>query len=226
MFNIKEFRAGFSTFYFIRKICVKCAFALQKMRVERRVFYSKISKRSCYVQHCTCTQNVAMHSRFNIKEFQAYLSTFFVWWRKFYFTWEKCLECMFKLNRMRVERRLFYPKISKRSCYVQHCTCTQNVAMHSRFNIKEFQAYLSTFFVWCRKFYFTWEKCVQCALKFIGNVRWKTGVLTEEIAAILLCTALYLHPKSSNALYVQYKRVSTIFYNAILYFKLVYFTWK
>ena len=50
------------------------------------------------------------------------------------------------------------------------------------------------------------------------NARWKTGVLSEDIAAILQCTALYLHPKSSRALYVQYKRVSNIFFNAIINF--------
>merc|ERR1711946_86221 len=35
------------------------------------------------------------------------------------------------------------------------------------------------------------------------NARRKKGVLSEDIAAILLCTALYLHPKSSHALYVH-----------------------
>ena len=35
----------------------------------------------------------------------------------------------------------------------------------------------------------------------------KLGVLAEDIAAILLCTALYLPPKSSHELDVQYKRV-------------------
>ena len=48
------------------------------------------------------------------------------------------------------------------------------------------------------------------------NARWKTVVLSEDIAAILQCTALYLHPKSSHILYVQYKRVSSMFFNAIL----------
>ena len=56
------------------------------------------------------------------------------------------------------------------------------------------------------------------------NARRKKGVLSEDIAAILLCTALYLHPKSSHALYVQYKRVLLWFFNAILYYKQVYIT--
>ena len=54
------------------------------------------------------------------------------------------------------------------------------------------------------------------------NARRKTGVLSEDIAAILLCTALYLHPKSSHALYVQFTRISCCFFNAMLYCKLVY----
>ena len=83
MFNIKQFQAGFSTFYYTREICVKCAFALQRMRVERRVFYPKISQRSCYVQHCTCAEKGAMHSLFNIKEFNAGFSTL-------YYTLRKC----------------------------------------------------------------------------------------------------------------------------------------
>ena len=45
---------------------------------------------------------------------------------------------------MRVERRMFYPKISQRSCYVKNCSCSQKVALHSLFNIKEFHAGFST----------------------------------------------------------------------------------
>ena len=127
-FNIKEFQAGFSTFYSTWEISVKCGFPWQRIRVERRVFYPKIWKRSCYVQLCTCTQKLAIHSIFKTNEFQACFSMF-------YFKWEKCVHCAFALLRMRVERRVFYPKISQRSCYVQKCTCTQKVAMHSMFNI-------------------------------------------------------------------------------------------
>ena len=49
------------------------------------------------------------------------------------------------------------------------------------------------------------------------NARWKKGVLSEDIAAILLCTALYMQPKSRRALYVQYKRVSSMFFNVLFY---------
>ena len=48
------------------------------------------------------------------------------------------------------------------------------------------------------------------------NARWKTGVLSEDLEAILLYTALYLHPKSSHTVHIQYKRVqawfSTLYY--------------
>jgi len=36
-------------------------------------------------------------------------------------------------------------------------------------------------------------------------------VLSRDIVTIMLCTALLLHPKSSDALYVQYKSVSSMF---------------
>ena len=109
---------NFQQVYFNLETCVKCGFALQRMRVERRLFYPKLSQRSCNLQHFTCTQRVAMHSIFNKKEFQAFFSTN-------YFTWEKCVQCAFAFQRMRVERRVFYPKISQRSCYVQHFTYNQ-----------------------------------------------------------------------------------------------------
>ena len=138
----------FQQVYFTLEKCVQCGFPWQRMHVERGVFHPKISQRSCNVQHCICTQKVAMQSMFNIKEFHTGFSTF-------YFTWEICVKSAFALQRMRDERRVFYPKISMRSCYVLHCTCTQKVATHFMFNIKEFQAGFSTF-------YFTWEYCIQC----------------------------------------------------------------
>ena len=49
------------------------------------------------------------------------------------------------------------------------------------------------------------------------NALWKTGVLSLDIEAILECTGLYLHPKSSYALYVQYKWVSSLFFNELFY---------
>ena len=146
MFNIKEFQACFNVFCMLLKILfymgkVRTVWVcIAEIRVQRRVFYPKISHRSCYVQHCTCTQKVAMHCNFNLKEFQACFSTFFLGCRKVYFIWEKCVQCAFKLQRMCDERRVFYPKISQRSCYIQHCTYTKKVAMNSLFNIKEFHA--------------------------------------------------------------------------------------
>ena len=145
-------------FFFTWEICVHCLFALLRMRVERRVCYSKISQRSSYVQHCPFTQIIPIHCMFNIKEFQACFYTY-------YFTWENCVYCGFGLQRMSVERWMFYPKISQRSYYVEHCSCTQKLAVNSIFKTNEFQACFSTF-------YFTWENaysvrlhCRECALK-------------------------------------------------------------
>ena len=68
---------------------------------------------------------------------------------------------------------------------------------------------------------------VRAVCVFISqNARRRKGVLSEDIAAILLCTALYLHPKCSHALYVQYTRVSSCFFKAILQYFTVYFTWE
>merc|ERR1712015_332341 len=52
------------------------------------------------------------------------------------------------------------------------------------------------------------------------------GVLSHDIAAILPGTALYVQPKCSHTLYVQYTRVSSCFFTIILYCKQVYFTWE
>ena len=114
-------------------VCIAYYAPKKEGKKVRRVFYSKISHRSYYAQHFTCTQKLAIHTIFKTNEFQACFSTF-------YFTWEKCVYCAFALLRMRVERWVFYPKISQRSCYVQHRTCTQKGAIHCMFNIKEFQA--------------------------------------------------------------------------------------
>ena len=161
----------------MRTVCV----TLQRMRVERRVFYPKISKRSSYVQHCTCTQKVAWHCMFNIKEFQACFSTFFVCCKEIYFTWEKCVQFTFKLHWMRVERRLFYPKISKRSYYVQHCTCTQNVAIYSIFNIQEFKAAFST--LYCRV-----SNCnVHRIIVYTALLHWRLGALKVKCFRVWSC---------------------------------------
>ena len=56
------------------------------------------------------------------------------------------------------------------------------------------------------------------------NTRWITGVLSDDIAAILPCTALYLQPKCSRTLYFQYTNVSNSFFNTTLYCKQAYFT--
>ena len=130
-------------FYFSWEKYVQCSFALQRMRVERRVFYPKISKRFCNIQHCTCIQKVAMHSMFNIKEFQACFNVFCMLLKILFYMGKVHTVCAYNAD----ERRMFYPTISKRSCHIQHSTCTQKVAKHSMFNIKEFQpAFLTLYY--------------------------------------------------------------------------------
>ena len=94
--------------------------------------------------------------------------------------------------------------------------------------------------LYCKTAYYTWEKWVQCAFvvflrekwvewhllcSYIAqNARWITGVLSDDNAAILPCTALYLQPKYSWTVCFQYTRVSRCFSTIILYCKQVYFT--
>ena len=56
------------------------------------------------------------------------------------FTWGNCKQFALTIQKMRVETTVFYPKISQRSFHVLHRFCIQYVAMHSKINIKEFQA--------------------------------------------------------------------------------------
>ena len=58
----------------VQTVCIWCVPTLQRMRVESRVFYPTILQRSCNVQHSTSNQNVAIHSKFSIQEFQAAFS--------------------------------------------------------------------------------------------------------------------------------------------------------
>ena len=57
------------------------------------------------------------------------------------------------------------------------------------------------------------------------NARRNKVVLSEDIAAILLYTALYLHQKSSHALYVQNKRVSSMIFIVLFYIGKVRTVW-
>ena len=140
-----------------------------------------------------------------------------------------CIRCVLILHWIRVESRVFYPTISQRSCHVQHSTCNQNVAIYSMFNIQEFQAAFSP--LCC-----TVSTCIlhgktgysvrSVFHSIVQNVRWITGVLANDIAAILPCKALYVQPKCSHTLHVQHTRVSSWFFNIILYCKQVCFTQK
>ena len=106
-----------------------------------------------------------------------------------------CIPCVLTLHWIRVESRVFFPTISQRSCHAQHSTCNQNIAIHSTFNINEFQA--SFLPLYC-----TESKCILqgksaysvhmvCSC-IAQNARWITVVLSNDIAAILPCTTHYL----------------------------------
>ena len=128
-------------------VCIRCVLALHKMCVESRSFYPTISLRSCHVQHTTCSHSVAIHSIFNIQEFQNAISILHCIVSKWILHGKVgtvCIPCVLTLHKMRIESRLFYPTISQRSCHVQHSTCNHNAAGHTIFNIQEFQNAFST----------------------------------------------------------------------------------
>merc|ERR1711911_204615 len=97
------------------------------------------------------------------------------------------------------------------------------------FNLQEFQAAFSTLHCSVRQRILHGKSgySVHTVCSYIAqNVRSITGVLSNDIAAILPCTALYVQSKCKHTLYVQYTRVSRFFFTIILYCKQVYFTWE
>ena len=86
--------------------------------------------------------------------------------------------------------------------------------MHSMFNIQEFQAAFSlsycTLSNWILHGNSAYSVHTVCSC-IAQNMRWITVVLSNDIAAILPCTVLYVQPKFSHTLYVQYTRVSSWF---------------
>ena len=127
------------------------------MRVENRVFYKTKSKRSCHVQNCTCMKILAIHPKLDKQHYQAAFLTLNLILSKFVLHRKSENKMRFYCGRytltFAIKHRLFYPTISKRSCHVQHSTCNQNVAIHSMFNIQEFQAAFSPL-------YCTVSKCI------------------------------------------------------------------
>ena len=124
-----------------------------KMLVETQISYPTISQWSCHIQHRTSTQYVAamykcilhreivcsglLHSR------ECTL--------KIYFIWGNCMKCALTFQRIRVETKVFYTTIFKRSCHVQHSTCTQ-------------QSFFFILILYCKPLYFTWEYFMQWSL--------------------------------------------------------------
>ena len=58
------------------------------------------------------------------------------------------------------------------------------------------------------------------------NSSWKTGFLSDDIAAILSCKAVYLHPKWIKFILCSIYKSFKLIFNAIFYCKQVYFKWE
>ena len=82
--------------------------------------------------------------------------------------------------------------------------------MHSLFNIPVFQAAFSWVLIVKATVFYKGKLNSKCAY-IAQNARWITSVLSDDIDAILPCTAIYNQPKFSLALYVQYTIVSSCF---------------
>ena len=130
----------------VHTVCIRCVLALHKMCVELWLSYPTISQRSCHVQHyvqpkCSytlCVQYTRVSGWFSHHDIVLKVSVFYL--GKVHIV---CIPCFLALHKMCVESRVFYPTISQRSCHVQNSTCNQNVAIHSMFNIIEFQTAFS-----------------------------------------------------------------------------------
>ena len=97
------------------------------------------------------------------------------------------------------------------------------------FNILEFQTAFATlhFTVRQRILHGKSGYSVHSVCSYIAqNVRLITGVLSNDIAAIRSCTALYVETKCSHTLQVQYTKVSNCFLKTTFNCKTAYFTGK
>merc|ERR1711911_285694 len=97
------------------------------------------------------------------------------------------------------------------------------------FNIQEFQDSFSPLYCTVRQRIIHGKSgySVHTVCSYIAqNARCITGVLSNDIAAILPCTSLYVQQKCSHTLHVQHTGVSSLFFNIILYCKQVCFTQK
>jgi len=119
---------------------------------------------------------------------------------------------------------VFYPTISQRSCHVKNCTCTQNVATYSLFNIQEFYSAcamrfcsVSRCFLQLEAVYSVRLLCTEYSLKhkcFIRRYRSDPPMYSIVHA-----------PKMSAYPDVQYTRVSSCFFNITFFYTQLYFRW-
>ena len=157
---------------------------------------------------------LAIQCRFNIKEFKLDFQRYIILLESvimgIVLTVWVCMQSMILERREESKKRVLFEDIAPillcRALYlhpkISHTLYVQNKWVSSMF---------------FNLLYYLLKICTVCVC-IVENARWKTCVLSEDIATILLCTALYLKPISSYALYVQYKRVSNIVFNAIINF--------
>ena len=129
----------------------------------------------------------------------------------------QCIQCVFILDRMRVESGVFYLTISQRSCHVQHSTCSQNTAGQSVFNIQEFLTAFTTLHCTVRQ-RILHRKCIA-----LQRMRFETRVFYPTISHR---SCHVQHSTLQPTLHVQYTRVSSCFFTIRMYYKQVYFTWE
>ena len=92
---------------------------------------------------------------------------------------------------------MFHPRKYQRSFHVKHSTSSQKLAMHSLFNIPVFQAAFSWVLIVKATLFYKGKLNSKCAY-IAQNARWITSVLSDDIDAILPCTAIYNQPKFSH----------------------------
>ena len=108
--------------------------------------------------------------------------------------------------------RLFYPTISQRSCHVQHGTYIQCISILLYVPYTIISSFYINAILYCKKEYFTWEKCVEFALTlhWIGvETRLFYPTISQRSCHIQHCTYIqYIAIQQ----YFQYTGISSSFF--------------
>jgi len=192
----------------VQTVCIRCVPTLHRMHVESRVFYPTKSQRSCHVKHSTCNQNVAIHSMFNIQEFQVSFSPL-------YCTSSRCI----------LHGKSGYSVHSVCSYIAQNVLCITSVLSNDiaailpckaryvqpkfshtlHFQYTRVSSCFFTIILYCKQVFLHGKSAysVYTVCSYIAkNVLCIASVLSNEIAAILQCTALYVQSKCSHTHHV------------------------